>query len=252
MNRAYDYNGTVVSQSKPNPVLRTVRKKVQIDSADRDRSKYYTNGDFIVYLPRVYETVTSIRLISAEFPPLALASGLSTSGALKHYYTNGPNTNSDSTTYTTDVALNQYYYYFELDIDEANKVDETTVAADKSTFTDGFFAHIPAMPQVHASGEYFNSYSDKSGPDNVSHFNPPIRKLDRMRIRARTHDLQGNKGFIYWTRDGLVADKNVSNNNLEDATSNTNINFTLMFEIEYLDNGFDDFSSFESRLSLRA
>ena len=247
MNRAYDYNGTVVSQSKPNAVLRTVRKKLQIDSSDRDRTKYYTNGDFTVYLPRMYETVTSIRLISAEFPPLFASSGSSPTGALKHLYSAGPNI--ITSTYSGDIPLNEYYYYFELDIDEANKVDETAVGADKSTFTDGFFAHIPVQPQIHASGTYFNSYSDKSGPDNVSYFNPPIRKLDRMRIRSRTHDLQGNKGFIYWTRTGAFADKNPGSNDLTVSMSNTDINYTLTFEIEYLDNGFDDFSSFETRLT---
>jgi hypothetical protein len=251
MNKAYDYNGTVVAQSKPKPVLRLTKKKIQIDSSDRDRLKYYTNGDFVVYLPRMYESVVTIRLISAEFPPLVVSSGMSVAGARKHYYRNGPNTNTGGTTYTNDIALNELYYYFEIDIDEANKIDETTVGADKSTFVDGFFAHIPVQPQALASGGYYISYNDKSGPDNVSQFNPPIRKLDRMRIRTRTHDQQGDLGFIYWTTNGAVADKSVPTNTLENSTSNTDINFTLTFEIEYLDNGFDDFSSFETRVSLR-
>jgi len=249
MNRAYDYNGTVVAQSKPNPVLRVVKKKFQVDSSDRDRLKYYTNGDFVVYLPRVYESIVSLRLISAEFPPLVVSGGSSISGARKHYYKDG--TNVKATNFAGDIALNEYYYYFQIDIDDASKIDETSVGGNKSTFVDGFFAHIPVQPQLLASGNYYITYNDKSGPDNISNFNPPLKKLDRLRIRTRTHDLQGNQGFIYWTRDGLVADTQTPSNTLENATSNTDINYTLTFEIEYLDNGFDDFSSFESRISNR-
>lgn len=50
--------------------LRKVKKVLQIDSADRDSIKYITNGDYVVYLPRVYRNVTSIRLMGAEFPPI--------------------------------------------------------------------------------------------------------------------------------------------------------------------------------------
>lgn len=249
MNRAYDYNGTIVSQSKPNPVLRTVRKKLVIDSSDRDRVKYYTNGDFVVYLPRVYESIISLRLISAEFPPLVVSGGLSIAGARKHLYKDGQNV--IASTYSRDQPLNEYYYYFSIDIEEANKVDETTVSADKSSFADGLYAHIPVSVQGLASGNYYITYNDRSGPENISQFNPPLRKLDRLHIRTRTHDLQGNQGFIYWTRDGAYADKNIGSNTLENNTSNTDINYTLTFELEYLDNGFDDFSSFETRVARR-
>lgn len=45
-----------------------VKKTLQIDSADRDTTKYPTNGDYVVYLPRIYKNVTSLRLKGAEFP----------------------------------------------------------------------------------------------------------------------------------------------------------------------------------------
>jgi hypothetical protein len=62
-----------------------------------------------------------------------------------------------------------------------------------------------------------------------------------MRIRTRLHDQQGNKGFIYWTTNGdLVAEENQKG-----------AEFSLSFEIEYLDNVFDDFSSLETRISER-
>ena len=61
MNKAFDHNGTIVSASRPVKQLKTVKKTVLIDSADRDTTKYYTNGDVVYYLPRVYENVVSIR-----------------------------------------------------------------------------------------------------------------------------------------------------------------------------------------------
>jgi len=51
-----------------------VKKTLQIDSADRDTTKYPTNGDYVVYLPRVYKNVTSLRLKGAEFQPLVSTS----------------------------------------------------------------------------------------------------------------------------------------------------------------------------------
>ena len=47
--------------------LTKVKKTFQIDSADRDTTKYSTNGDCVVYLPRVYENVSSLRLKGGEF-----------------------------------------------------------------------------------------------------------------------------------------------------------------------------------------
>lgn len=70
MSRPFDYNGFAVSKSEPKKSLKIVKKTLLIDSADRDTRKYFTNGEFVVYLPRVYENVVSIRLAAAEFPPL--------------------------------------------------------------------------------------------------------------------------------------------------------------------------------------
>ena len=72
MNRAFDNNGTIVSASKPEKSLRLVKKRLMIDSGDRDTTKYLRNNDVVFYLPRVYENVVSIRLMSAEIPANAL------------------------------------------------------------------------------------------------------------------------------------------------------------------------------------
>jgi hypothetical protein len=234
MNRAFDYNGTIVAPSHPVRKLKTVKKVVSIDSADRDTTKFYTNGDFVVYLPRTYENVVSIRLMSAEFPPIYDSTS---AGALTHSYAAG--TNALGSTFSSDTKVTATTYYFFVDIEGINYSDETVVAANRSTYTDSFTAKIPAVLTGTAPANFIE-YNDHSAAESITRFTPAIGKLDRMRIRTRTHDQQGNTGFMYWTTDGEV------------AASNRGINYTLLFEIEMLDNTFDDFSSFETRISERA
>jgi hypothetical protein len=231
-SRAFDYNGTIVSASRPTKQLRTVKKVVSIDSADRDTSKYYTNGDFVVYLPRQYQDVVSIRLVSGEFPLTVKATSIN-GGALTHAYTAGPNT--ATSTYSGDSAVNtttNSQYYFLVDVEGLNYSDETAVGANKSTFTDGFLAKIPAV----VNGAFIE-YNDHSGQENITRFTPALGTLDRLHIRLRTHAQQGKAGFLYWTSDGAYA-----------AAGNRTVDFSLCLEIEMLDNGFDDFSSLETRI----
>ena len=231
-NRAFDYNGTIVSASRPTKTLRTVKKVLSIDSADRDTSKYYTNGDFVVYLPRQYQNVQSIRVMSGEFPLTVKASGIN-GGALTHAYTAGPNTSTS--TYSGDTAVNtttNSQYYFLVDVEGLNYSDETAVGANKSTFTDSFVAKVPSI----VNGAFIE-YNDHSAQDNITRFTPALGTLDRLHIRVRTHAQQGKAGFMYWTSDGAVA-----------AAGNRTVNFSLCLEIEMLDNGFDDFSSLETRI----
>lgn len=232
MNRAFDYNGTIVAPSKPVKTLKTVKKIVSIDSADRDTSKFYTNGDFVVYLPRQYQNVVSIRLMSGEFPTIVIPTG-GGAGALTHPYTAGQNT--ATTVYSGDTAVTSSTYYFFIDIEGLNYSDELSVAGNRSGYRDGFFAKIPAI--VYGN---FIEYNDHSGQENVTRFTPALGTLDRLHIRTRTHAQEGNAGFLYWTSDGAA------------ANSNRAVNFTLSLEIEMLDNAFDDFSSFETRISDRS
>lgn len=241
MNKAYDYNGVVVSTSKPVRELRTVKKTLLIDSRDRDTTKYYTNGDVVYYLPRVYENVLSIRLKSATFPPLSdtQAGG----GAIAHLYTKGNNVSTSN--YAEDTQVGCVEKYFLIDIEGLNKFDETTIEAQRSTYPDSFFARIPAtlyQKQVTSEGAvYFINYNDHTEEENITKYSPPIGKLDRLHIVMRTHKQQNRDGFIYWTSSGGV------------VTSLGSIaDYSLVFEIEMLDNSFDNFSSFETRLSTRA
>lgn len=231
-NRAFDYNGTIVAPSHPVRKLKTVKKVVSIDSADRDTSKYYTNGDFVVYLPRQYQNVVSIRVMSGEFPTIVIPSG-GGAGALTHPYTAGQN--NSTTSYSGDTAITSSTNYFLIDVEGLNYSDETAVGANKSTYRDGFLAKIPAL--VYGT---FIEYNDHSAQENITRFTPALGTLDRLHIRVRTHAQQGNTGFMYWTSDGAV------------ANNNRTVDFSLSLELEMLDNTFDDFSSFETRISDRA
>lgn len=240
----FDYRGSIVSTSTPKTELRTLKKVFHVDSGDRDTGIYYTNGEFVVYLPRVYEKVVSLRLISAEFPSLDLA--------YAHSYTNGSNVSS--AVYSNDVsvyvssATNYIPNYFMIDIDGLNKCDETSVGANRSQYSDSFFAKIPsttyqklsiATPAI-TSG--FIEYNDHSSGENIAQFSPPIGKLDRLRIRPRLHSQQGSQGFIYWTLSNATTA-------VASAVNVNGANYCLTFEIEYLDNGFDQFSSLSTRLN---
>lgn len=236
-NRAFDYNGHTVSTSRPTKQLRTVKKVVSIDSADRDTSKYYTNGDFVVYLPRQYQNVVSVRVMSGEFPPLLpiviqnTSPALQSAGAVIHSYINGPNVVSSVWSNDTTVSMANTFYFL-VDVEGINYSDETAVGANKSTFTDSFTAKIPAV----VNGAFIE-YNDHSAQENITRFTPALGTLDRLHIRVRTHAQQGKAGFLYWTSDGAVA-----------AAGNRTVNFTLSLEIEMLDNGFDDFSTLETRI----
>ena len=241
MNPAYDYNGHVVAPSKPTKILRTVKKTIHIDSADRDTTKFFTNGEFVVYLPRVYSNVVSIRLKGAEFPSLT--------NAYQHSYTYGANTGTAGfgvfgNETTALSGLSPVPQYFLVEIEGLNKTDECTVGANKSTLIDSFFAKIPTVSSTVAVGTsppIMISYNDHTYQENIATYSPPVETLDRMRIRCRLHSQQGNQGFIYWSN--VAPSSSALPANL--------LQFNMTFEIEYLENGFDDFSSFETRLGCR-
>ena len=310
MNRSFDYRGVQVAPSHPVAKLRTITKTVYIDSADRDTRKYFTNGDFVVYLPRVYENVVSMRLVAAEFPalnsavgtgiainsidaatgvvttattftgnymmiagstntaydgvykvsagspgtsvtilttnktgqvavggvafPVTLATG-GTASSFIHSYASGENVSSSK--FTDDPVIASQYYFI-VDIDGLNKTDETTVNAQKSTFSDSFFAKIPALSNTYGKVSFIE-YNDHSAQENIAKYSPAIGKIDRLRIRTRLHSQQDRSGFFYSTNTGSTG-----------ASGTANFNLTL--EIEMLDNAFDDFSSMETHLRERS
>lgn len=243
----FERNGVLVTSSSPMRELRTVKKVISINSGDRDRLLYYTNGEFVVYLPRVYEKVVSLRLMSAQFPPLNLARA--------HAYSiGGPNTppsSSDGPAFADgkDAKLaTPFPLVFDLEIEGLNKSDEGAVGASKSQYPDAFFAQIPAVHTTGVSTAQFIDYNDHTQHESIAKFAPPMGKLDRLRLRTRLHSQQASNpaaataltrpGFLYWTSDQTAP---------TDATQT--VEYTLLFELEYMDNGFDDFSSLETHLS---
>jgi hypothetical protein len=130
-----------------------------------------------------------------------------------------------------------------------NKTDETTFKGQKSTFSDSYFAKIPASVssnnsagQTQVANNYFIEYNDHSAQENIARYSPAIGKIDRFHIRTRAHYQQDKNGFIYWTTDGAAAA----------AGTVTGAEFNLTLEIEMLDNVFDDFSSLETHLRDRS
>jgi hypothetical protein len=233
MSRSFDYNGSIVSPSTAVKKLRTVKKTLLVDSSDRDVTRYFTNGEFVIYLPRTYENVVSIRLMAAEFPPIV--AGASTPGALVHSYSRG--NNLSTAIWTSDTLPDSNTHYFLIDMQGLNKTDECALESNRSGFTDSYFAKIPILLN---SG--IIEYNDHSGQENIARYSPAIGKLDRLHIRTRLHNQQGNEGFLYWTTDGSYPL----------TLAQQGAEYSMSFEIEYLDNVFDEFSTVESRLTDRS
>lgn len=258
MNRAFDYNGTVVSQSKPVQKLRTVQKVVHIYSGDRDSTQYPTNGDFIVFLPRTYDNVVGIRVKGAEFPPI--------SSFYTHAY------GSTAAVFTSDNALvTTGIYSIFLDIDNLNKSDETgpvATATQTSTCHDGttFCNRTSTYKKlVVQSGQdkrtsYIENtfakfqlplistepilYNESSSMQNESYFQPPLSRLDRLHLHLRTHT---QKGGVYANGITGVPGYIYSSG----GTAGAGIEFGLSLELDILENSFDDFSSLETRINDR-
>lgn len=196
--QVYDYGGVHVSKSSPTAKLTTVKKTVYLDSGDRDTTFYPTNGTYTLYLPRVYEKVVSLTVKSAEFPLI-----------------------TDARTTLTGVTGGTFStpLYFLLELEGLNRSDETSVAGDRSAYTDSVFGKFQiydsTLPVL---------YTESSGQHIVQHYYPPLSRLDRLKLTTRLHT-QPRGDNIYWPTE-----------------------YGLTLEIETMENSFDDFSSMETRL----
>lgn len=212
MNKTYDYEGTQVSLSKPIKKLRSTRKTIHLDSGDRDTNLFPRNGDFVVYLPRAYENVVGINIRGAEFPSL-----------------NSAYTFQQSSTGTTGAVDSSTLYFF-LELEGLNKSDETVVGADRSTLTDSVFAKFQ-VKDIFSNPVLYNESSDIH---TNFYYQPPIGKLDRLRLRTRLHTQQKGSstyGTLNW---------------------NSGREYSLTLEIITLENAFDDYSTMETRISERS
>jgi hypothetical protein len=216
----FDRNGVLVRNTQPVKELRTTKKILTVDSRDRDPTKFVRvnggasssdPGDFVVYLPRVYENVVSIRLRSAII--------------------RAPQT----TGFTDNYVL--------MSIEGLDKIDETATGAQRSGVVDNAFAKISnpnmADPTSATQNTFAIYYNDMVDEENITRYTPPIGRLDRMHIQLRYHP-----STVVPT---ATTNNPATNPNFAPITFGTS-NHSFTFEIEYLDNGFDDFSSFETRM----
>jgi hypothetical protein len=289
----FDYRGTIVNQSQPTKVLRKLTKTLTIDSNDRDTGLFTKvnggattsdAGDYVVYLPRVYEKVTKITLKSAMIQaPVVLS------------------------TSATTIGFQPTDFYIMLGLEGLNRKDETAPGADRSGYVDSWFAklandvgvpqagatvtsaassgsattytttlthglfvgqtvcitgtsnalhnvafvQIASVPSVTtftvtntvANGQTSSGgtvfipgtlyYNDATYDKQLVEYSPPIGRLQRLHITLRRHLPPGSVALT--TPLGAPITFGASQN-------------SFTFEIEYLDNGFDDFSSMQTRL----
>jgi hypothetical protein len=196
MNTVYDYSGTLVSKSSPNPGLTTTKRTVYIDSGDRDTTFYPRNGSYTVYLPRVYERVVSISVKSAEFPLITEAKPFDISTGVAGSFL--PNTTLS----------------FLLEIEGLNRSDETAPSANRSAFTDSVFGKFqvydPTLPVI---------YTESSGQSIVQRYLPPVGRIDRLKISTRQH-IQPRGDTIFWpTEYGLALEIETMENSFDNFSS---------------------------------
>jgi hypothetical protein len=218
----FERNGVLVRQSQPVRRLKTVKKVITIDSRDRDPTKYVKvnggaassdPGDYVVYLPRVYENVVSLRLKSA-------------------------NIEAPSGGFTDNYVL--------LELEGLNRGDETSTGANRAGFVDNWFAKInnPNITSGTTNNTFTIFYNDLVDQDNITRYTPPIGRLDRFHVTLRYHP-----GSV--TLSGASVNPTTTSANAPITFGSGNDN-NLTFEIEYLDNVFEDVSSFETHLDARA
>jgi hypothetical protein len=215
----YDRNGVLVRQSQPVSELRTLKKTITIDSRDRDPTKFVKvnggasasdPGEYVVYLPRPIENVVSIRLKSAIIAA------------------------PQSTNFTENYVL--------LSLEGLDKMDETAYGANRSGFVDNLFAKIP-NPNFTKSATGVDLtifYNDNVGEQNVTYYRPPISTLDRFHVTLKYHSGVAVSASALGDITGRVLNAPITFGTSENSFS---------FEVEYLDNGFTDFSSFQTRLN---
>ena len=222
----YDRNGTLVRTSQPVRELRTVKKTLLIDSRDRDPTKYVKvnagppasaatglgvtdPGDYVVYLPRPFENVVSIRLKSAIIRA------------------------PETTNFTDNYVL--------VSIEGLNKIDETAFGANRAGFVDNTFARIsnPNFTKSATGVDLTIFYNDNVDEENIVRYTPAIGTLDRFHVTLKYHAGAASTATVPGDVTGRVLNAPITFGTSENS-------FT--FEIETMENGFTDFSTFQTRV----
>lgn len=216
----YDRNGVLVKNTQAGPTLRKSKRMILIDSRDRDPTKYVKvnggattsdPGDYVVYLPRPFENVTSIRLVSAEIAA------------------------------PQNGGFAAPTPYILLSLEGLNRMDETAPLADRSGYVDTVFAKIPTNASAALNAGTVIYYNDRISPENITVYSPPVSNLNRIHVTFRHHIPTS----AWNTYSSTVTATNPVGAPITFGTSEN----SLMLEIEYLDNGFDDYSTFQSFVS---
>jgi hypothetical protein len=289
----FDYRGSIVNTSQPTKVLRKLTKIITIDSTDRDTGLFTKvnggattsdAGDYVVYLPRVYEKVTKISLVSAVVQaPVILSTAATTIGfqPTDNYILLGLEglNRKDETAPGADKSGHVDSWFAKIVNDFGIAQSGSTVASAASTgtattytttLTHGFFvgqtvcitgtnnalhnvafvqvATVPSLTTFTVIDTVTNGTSSTGGSvfipgtlyfnnhtydDQVVEYSPPIGRLQRLHVTLRRHMPLSSIGTT--TPLGAPIVFGASQN-------------SFTFEIEYLDNGFDDFSSMQTRL----
>ena len=298
----YDRNGTLVNKSHPVATLRKLTRTLTVDSVDRDTGLFVKvnggatssdAGDYTVFLPRAYERVTKISLVSAVIQaPVVLstsatnigfqptdtyillgleglnrkdetAPGADRSGHVDSWFaklsndvgipqvgstlagtggTGGGASSGTVTTYTTLIAHGLFAGQTVCITGTTNALHnvafvQIATVPSTTTFT---IASTVANGQASSGGTVFIPgvlyYNNHTYDDQVVEYSPPISRLQRLHVTLRRHLPPASIGTTTPLGAPIVFG----------AAQNS---FT--FEIEYLDNGFDDYSSMQTRLSER-
>ena len=298
----FDYRGTIVNKSQPVATLRKLTKTLTIDSADRDTGLFVKvnggatssdAGDYTVFLPRAYERVTKISLVSAIIQaPVVLSTSATTlgfqptdtyvllgleglnrkdetapgadrSGHVDSWFaklandvgipqvgstlagsagTGGGASSGTATTYTTLIAHGLFAGQTVCITGTTNTLHnvafvQIATVPSTTTFT---INNTVANGQASSGGTVFIPgvlyYNNHTYDDQVVEYSPPISRLQRLHVTLRRHLPPASIGTTTPLGAPIVFG----------AAQNS---FT--FEIEYLDNGFDDYSSMQTRLSER-
>jgi hypothetical protein len=298
----FDYRGSIVNKSQPVSTLRKLTKVLTVDSVDRDTGLFAKvnggattsdAGDYVVYLPRVYERVTKISLVSAVVQaPVVLSTSATTlgfqptdtyillgleglnrkdetapgadrSGHVDSWFaklandvgipqvgstmagsagTGGGASSGTATTYTTLIAHGLFVGQTVCITGTTNTLHNVAfvqIASVPSTTT-FTIASTVANGQASSGGTVFVPgvlyYNNHTYDDQIVEYSPPIARLQRLHVTLRRHLPPASVGTTTPLGAPIVF-------------GSAQNSFT--FEIEYLDNGFDDFSSMQTRLSER-
>ena len=282
----FNRNGVQVRQTQPVRSLKRVTRVVSIDSRDRDPTKFAKvngNGTLVTTVTGGISTTTLTTtstvtlnggyiLSGAGVIPgttiVTTATGTSfvitpsqtvASGTVMQVINTAPTSDpGDYVVYfprpfsnVTRIRLKNaminaptggwtaYDQYIMLGLDGLNRIDETAPGADRAGYADYSFAKILNTNQITQTTTSASAifYSDQSYDENTTAYNPPIGTLDRLRITFRRH--------LPYSGIGTTAPLNAP------ILFGTGEN-SLTFEIEYLDNVFEDVSSFETFLQADA